>query len=340
MATVTDVAQRAQVSTATVSRVINGVGFVSPELRARVLKAIEALDYRPSRVARQLRTKGTSVVGLIISDIQNTFYTSLARGVEDAVSRHGYSLILGNTDEDPQREQFHLEVMHAERVAGIILASATPDGHDPRLLAGSIPVVAIDRLLVDVSLDTVLSDNLAGTKAAVEHLLSLGHRRIGALIGQHAITSSLERRTGFEQALQAAGCAVDPELIVHVDLRRVDDSKRATAQLLALPHPPTALFTGNTLITMGTLAAIRDMGLNIPNDIALMSFDDLPWADLFAPALTAIRQPTYALGQKAAEMLLARMANPDRPVEQVRLPVELIIRESCGARRALPPVAS
>ena len=337
MPTVKDVAKHANVSTATVSRIVNGQGNVSPEMRSRVLEAIAALDYRPSRVARGLRTKGTYVIGLIISDIQNFFYASLTRGVEDVASSKGYSLILCNTDEDPEREQLYLEVMHEENVAGIILASATQSGHDPRLLNSRIPVVALDRLITDVQLDTVLADNVGGTKAAVTHLLSLGHRRIGALIGQRDITSSVERLAGFEQAFTEFGCVVDPTLIRKVDLRRVEDSQRATRELLALPDRPTALFTGNALITVGTLTALHEMGLNVPSDIALVSFHDIPWADVFTPALTAVRQPTYALGRTAAEMLLARMANPERPPNQVRLPVELIVRGSCGAKRLTQP---
>jgi len=337
MATVKDVAKRANASTATVSRIINGQGNVSPEIRARVLQAIEALDYRPSRVARRLRTKNTYVIGLIISDIQNFFYTSLTRGAEDIASSNGYSLILCNTDEDPRRERLYLEVMHEENVAGIILASATQSGHDPHLLNSRIPIVALDRLITDVQLDTVLADNVGGAKTAVAHLLSLGHRRIGAIIGQSDITSSIERQAGYEQALTEFGCPVEPALIRKADLRQVDDdSRRKALELLTLPDRPTALFTGNGLITMGTLTAIHEVGLRVPDDIALVSFDDLPWGDLLKPPLTAVCQPTYALGKTAAEMLLARMADPNRPLTQVRLPLELVIRESCGAKRLTP----
>ncbi|MDW8325162.1 MAG: LacI family DNA-binding transcriptional regulator [Anaerolineales bacterium] len=331
MATVKDVARHANVSIATVSRIINNQGTVSPEIRERVLAAIQALDYRPSRVARRLRTNSTFVIGLVISDIQNSFYTSLTRGVEDVASANGYSLLLCNTDEDPQRERKYLEVMHEENVAGIILASATEGGHDTRLIQASIPVVALDRVLTDVSVDTVLVDNIAGARQAVEHLISRGHRRIGAILGERPITSSIERLEGYVQALSHAGLPVDPNLIRRADLRQADDSTRCALELLNLPERPTALFTGNSLITLGTLRAIQAAGLHIPRDIALVAFDDIPWGELLNPPLTAIRQPTYQLGKTAAEMLLARIAEPDRPVTQVRLPVEFIVRASSGA---------
>ena len=337
MATVKDVARRANVSTATVSRVINSQGNVSAERRVRVLEAIEALEYRPSRVARRLRTKSTHVIGLVISDIQNLFYTSVTRGVEDIASRNGYSLILCNTDEDAERERLYLEVMHDENVAGIILASATSAGHDLKLLRGHIPVVALDRLMTDVLVDTVLVDNVAGARQAVAHLLALGHRRVGAIIGQQDITTSHERRAGYEQALADFHLPFDPNLIHQADFRQVDDSRRKALELLSLSDRPTALFTGNTLITLGALSAIHAQGRRIPDDMALVAFDDIPWADLLSPPLTAVRQPTYALGRTAAEMLLARMAHPERRPEQVRLPVELIVRQSCGAARLNSP---
>jgi LacI family transcriptional regulator len=333
MATAKDVAKRANVSTATVSRVINGQSNATPDIRARVLEAIQALNYRPSRVARRLRTNSTYVIGLIISDIQNFFYTSLTRGVEDVALQHGYSVILCNTEEDPRRERQYLEVMYEENVAGIILASATAGDYDPPLLNGHIPVVALDRLLSTRQLDTVLADNVAGAKIAVAHLLALGHRRVGAIIGDQRITSSLERQDGYEQALADFGLPVEAELIRKVDLRHMDDSRRQTHELLALPDRPTALFTGNALITLGTLTAIHEAGLRIPEDVALVSFDDVPWGQLLNPPLTAVSQPTYQLGKTAAELLVARIANPTGPTTLVRLPLTLIVRESCGARR-------
>ena len=333
MSTAKDVAKRANVSTATVSRIINGQSNVTPESRARVLEAIQALNYRPSRVARRLRTNSTYVIGLIISDIQNFFYTSLTRGVEDVALQNGYSVILCNTEEDPRRERQYLEVMYEENVAGIILASAIPGDYDPQLPNGHIPIVALDRLVSARQLDTVLADNIVGARTAVTHLLSLGHRRVGAIIGAQGITSSLERQAGYEQALTEFGLPVEPELIRKVDLRQMDDSRRKMLELLALPNCPTAVFTGNALITLGALTAVHEAGLRIPEDIALVSFDDVPWGQLLNPPLTAMSQPTYQLGKTAAEMLVARIANPTAPTTEVRLPLTLIVRESCGAKR-------
>jgi DNA-binding LacI/PurR family transcriptional regulator len=332
MSTVKEVAKHANVSTATVSRVLNDMPNVTADVRARVRKSMLALNFHPNRVARSLRTKGTQVIGLIISDIQNLFFVSLARGVEDICSRNGYSLILCNTDEDPERERLYLETMRAEYVAGIILASTSETGHDLRLLEG-IPVVALDRLIKDIALDTVVTDNVNGAKQAVQHLLSLGHRRIGIICGQQKITTSFERRLGYEQALQEFGLAVDSDLIRYADLRRSSEGQQQAMDLLRLPDPPTAIFTTGTMFVLGTLSAIREMGLRIPQDVALVTFDEIPWGKLLNPSLTTVPQPTYELGQTAAEMLMARIADPERPPTVKRFDLELIIRESSGPNR-------
>ncbi len=336
--TMKDVARQAGLSTATVSRVLNGHPNVTPEVRTRVLAVIEDLKYRPSRLARGLRTKNTPVIGLIISDIQNLFFTSVTRGVEDIASRNGYSLILCNTDEDINRERAYLEVMHSQNVAGIILASACETGHDPDLYGGQIPIVALDRLITDVPLDHVMVDNVGGARTAVEHLLSLGHRRIGLITSHQRLTTGRERQEGYEQALAESGLPLDPALIRRADFRRVEDSRQQALDLLGMAHPPTALFTANTLVTLGTLTAIQERGLRIPEDIALAAFDDIPWGSLLNPPLTAVRQPTYELGTTAAEMLLARIADPLRPPTSIRLKLQLLVRESCGARARLAPV--
>ncbi|MBI3362906.1 MAG: LacI family DNA-binding transcriptional regulator [Chloroflexi bacterium] len=336
MTTVKEVAKRAGVSTATVSRVLNDIPNVTPDARKRVQDAVQALNYRPSRVARRLRIKHTQVIGLIISDIQNLFFTSVTRGIEDIASRNGYSLILCNTDEDADRERVYLEVMHAENVAGIILASATETGHDPELLNGRIPVVALDRLITDVQLDTVLVDNVGGAETAVAHLLSHGHRRIGMISSQQQLTTAREREDGYGRALKEFGLPVEPSLIRKADVRQIADSRRQALDLLALPDRPTALFTFNNTTTLGTLTAIQERGLRIPDDVAVAAFDDLPWATLLDPPLTAVPQPTYELGKTAAEMLLARIANPHRPTTQNRLSLDLVVRESCGADHRPP----
>jgi DNA-binding LacI/PurR family transcriptional regulator len=330
MSTMKDVAERAGVSTATVSRVLNARGNVRSEVQAKVIQAVEALNYRPSRVARRLRTKGTQVIGLIITDIQNLFFTSVTRGIEDVASRNGYSLMLCDTDEDLDRERLYLEVMHDEHVAGIILASAAETGHDRQLYNGNIPIVALDRLIQDVPLDTVLVDNVGGAMTAVSHLLSLGHRRIGLVTGQQPSTTARERQAGYEQALAKFHVPVRPALIRKADWRETFDSHQRALELLTLAERPTALFTANTITTIGTLTAIRQLGLRIPDDVALATFDDIPWATLLDPPLTAVPQPTYELGKTAAEMLLARIVDHERPPLVVRLPLELVVRQSSG----------
>jgi DNA-binding LacI/PurR family transcriptional regulator len=198
-----------------------------------------------------------------------------------------------------------------------------------------IPIVALDRLIKDVPLDTVLVDNVGGAKTAVTHLLSIGHRRIGLITGPQHLTTGRERQEGYEQALKEFGLAIDPALIRRADFRQVAESRQQALELLTLPQRPTALFTANTMNTLGALTAIQELGLRIPDDIAIAAFDDIPWASLLDPPLTAVPQPTYALGKTAGEMLLARIADPDRPPAQIRLELQLVVRESCGAHRRM-----
>ena len=328
--TAKDVAKRARVSIATVSRVVNKQASVSPQVRDRVLGAIEALGYQPSRAAQRLRAKRGHVIGLIISDVQNPYFTAVARGIEDVAYRYGYSLILCNTDEDSEKERLYLDVMRAEAVAGVILATTTEDNPGVRrLIDGSIPVVAIDRQLNDPGIDTVLVDSVQGTVEAISHLVELGHRRIGFICGPVTITTMRERRDGYLLAHQKHGLTVSPELMRFGDPKQAGGYACAQA-LLQLQSPPTAIFASNNVIALGALHVIRERGLRIPEDISMVCFSDTQWAPLLQPPLTVIAQPDYELGQKAAELLLERLEKPDKPVSHLQLDLKLIVRGSSG----------
>ncbi|HBY92559.1 MAG: LacI family transcriptional regulator [Ardenticatenaceae bacterium] len=336
MATVKDVARRAGVSTATVSRVLNNKGQVSATARAKVLAAVEALNFKPSRVARNLRVRRTQLIGLIISDIQNPFFAWVTRGVEDAAYQNGYSLILCNSNEDPTRERMYLEVMHAEEVAGVILATTQDTGHDRTLLCGPIPTVAVDRTIDDLEIDTVVVDNVRGAYEAVAHLLRSGHRRIGLIAGPPRLSTARERQQGYEQAHNDFDIPVDPALVRHGNFKQ-DSGYEHVRDLLTHPKQPTALFVANNLMTLGALNAIHELGLRIPDEVAIVGFDDMPWAMSLNPPLTVVAQPHYELGRAAADLLLRRLTDREASAIHVCLPPTLIIRESSCAQVKTSP---
>lgn len=329
-----DVAKQAGVSVATVSRVLNNSPHVSQRVRHKVLSAVEELNYQPNRTAQRLRAGRSHVIGLIISDIQNPFFTSVVRGIEDVAYQHGYSLVLCNSDEDPEKEKLYVNVMRSEEVAGVILASASeanPQVDD--LLAYNIPVVAIDREIKDRSIDAVLAANIEGARSAVTHLIGLGHRHIGFIGLPLTRTPGKERHAGYLRALREHNLPVTPDFI------RISDAKQqgghdSARDLLASQPGITALFVANNLMTLGALDAIRARGLRIPDELSIIGFDDMPWASLLQPPLTAIAQPTYELGQRAAELLLARLNARDKPVTREHLPTTLVVRGSTSKPRS------
>jgi LacI family transcriptional regulator len=320
---IADVAERAGVSTATVSRVLSGKQHVSAAMRARVLSAVAELGYRPSRVARSLRAQRANIIGLIVSDIQNPFFTAIVRGVEDIAYERQYGVFLCNSDEDPAKEDFYIDLLLAEQVSGAIITPTVGGApYYARLVDAGVPMAAIDRRLVDADVDTVRVDNVGAAAELVEGLIQQGHRRIGAVIGSPLATTGVERRLGYEQALQRHGIAPD------VSLLRVGPPKQhfgysAMTQLLDLPEPPTALFVGNNLLTIGVLRALHDRGLAPGKDMALAAFDVMDWMGVLDLPLLVAAQPTYAMGRMAAEMLFARMHDATQPVQDLVIPATI-----------------
>lgn len=329
--TIRDVAKHAQVSVATVSAVLNESKYVSAPLAERVRHSAEALAYRPNSLARSLKTQRTQVLGLILSDITNPFFTTMVRAVEDTARHHGYTLLLGNTDEQAAKEEAYVELLRSRRVDGLILvASAGEHRYLPDLLARGLPVACVDRSLVHLGVDSVLTDNVAGAYQAVDHLLALGHRRIGIVTGIPKITSTDQRLAGYQQAFAERGVAIDPTLVRPSD-STIAGGERDAAALLARPDPPTALFATNNQMTIGALRAIYARGRRCPEDVALVGFDDFEWAEVFRPRLTTVRQPVYELGRTVARLLIKRIAGRRvGPASEVVLPPTLIVRESCG----------
>ena len=333
MIKLSDVAEAAGVSAATVSRVVNEPEMVRVETRARVEEAIRRLGYRPSRVARRLRVKcgRSTLLGLVIPDLQNPFFADLARGVEDAAQLQGYTVLIGNADEDPAKELRYLQVMGAESVDGVILppAGLRSPGVEELLRAG-IPVVCVDRRLASPRVDVALIDNVQGAYAATAHLIAQGHRRVGFIRGTPDLSTSRERLQGYRDALADHEIEFDPGLALAGDSRQ-PSGKRLTADLIGQSPPPTALLVGNSMMTLGALEAIREAGLRLPDDLALIGYDDMPWALALDPPLTVVRQPGYELGARATELLLQRIRAPGRSTAAVMLQPELVIRRSSGA---------
>lgn len=336
MTTIRDVARVARVSPATVSRVLSGRSSVNKVMASRVWKAVEELDYRPSGVARSLRTQQSRVWGTIVSDIRNPFYPDLLRGLEDSAQEAGYALVTGNADERMDKENAYLDLFVAERVAGVVISSASPEHSGVgRLLKQGIPVVAVDREIEQYPVDTVLSDNEGGSYQAASHLLSQGYRRIACITGPADRPTAMHRLEGFLRAHEEHGVEVDRSLIRHADFKTAG-GYAAAYDLLTLVDPPDAVYTCNNLMTAGLLEAAGQLKLQTPTDFALVGFDEIPLANLLRTPLTTVSQPAYQMGSTAAKMLLSR-ANGDRsPARRVVLPVELRLRASSLRAASIP----
>jgi DNA-binding LacI/PurR family transcriptional regulator len=277
-------------------------------------------------------------VGVVIPDLQNPFFTGVVRGIENVLQAAGYTLLLANSDEAPEREERVLSTLRAEGVAGIVFVPiAAQKGNYQQLLLPPLPLVAVDRLPAGLRIDLVTVENTDGSRRAVEHLLAIGHRDVALLGGPLQHSTAFERREGYELALKAAGIPLRAELVRYGDFREAGGYDGMKA-LLAIPHPPTAVFATNNLMTLGALRAIHESGRQIPEDMAVVSFDDMPWAASINPPLTAVAQPDRDIGEAAAELLLARIAEPERPVRHVVLATRLVIRASCGGLARSTPL--
>lgn len=338
MSTSSDVAHRAGVSAMTVSRVVNNSGYVSGPTRSRVERAIAELGYVPNALARQLRSKRTKTLALVVSDISNPFFTTIARGVEDVAAPRGFSVMYCNTDESEKEEAQYVLMLIERQVDGVLLVPARSSGTSFRLLhAHRIPVVVLDRRVAARRVDCVRTDSEAGAHALTRHLLALGHRRIAVLTGRRTISTSVERVAGCRRAMEEAGLALDDELVRYGGFTfgnpNQADGYRMVQELLASASPrPTAIFAANNFIAFGAIRALHETGLRVPEDMSVVAFDDLPSEWVMEPILTVAAQPAYEIGRRAATMLLDRLAG-ERVAEgeEVVLPFELIIRRSTAA---------
>ena len=334
MPTIREVAKRAGVSPITVSRVINDYDYVSTETRERVEAVIEELGYVPNMLGPSLRFKQTMTLALVMTDITNPFWTTVARGVEDIAQANGYSIILCNTDESEDKQEQYLQMLLRRRIDGILLVPACSDDPKPvqSIQNQSIPVVLLDRHMPDVQVDVVRADSAAGAHQLTQHLLSLGHKRIALLTGRKTVSTAVDRANGYLRALAEAGLPDSAAQIYWGKFTQESGFDMASQALSADPQP-TALFAANNFIALGALQVIYEKGYHVPDDIALVTLDDAPPAFPTDPFLTVSSQPAREMGQQAAQLLLDRLNNAtDAEYQHIILPTKMIIRASSGQK--------
>ena len=328
--TIKDVAEAAGVSTTTVSYVVNNTGFLRDETRAKVLKAINELGYRPNIVARSLRSKKTGTVGLIVCDLRNPFFAEVLQGLETYLDKKKYNLIVAHTDYDIIREKKSTEVFYSKQVEGVIFVPGGDNDECMRfLIKQSIPVVLLDKIVPNIDADAVLVDNVGGSKQLVEHVISLSHQRIGIITGPLQSSTGKERLEGYLQTLRQHSIEEDKDLIKIGDFRK-QSGYLLTLELVSLASPPTVIFACNNLLALGAMQALRERNVCVPEEIGLVVFDDLPWFRYVNPPLTVVAQPSFRLGEMAGELLFEQMSKKRKRPKEVMLDVQLEIRQSAG----------
>ncbi|MDB5524089.1 MAG: LacI family transcriptional regulator [Rhizobium sp.] len=325
MVTMMDVSREAGVSSATVSRVLTGSAGVEPATKKLVLAAVAKLGYRPNLVARGLRRQVSQVIALIITDIENPFYTAVCRGVEDSARLAGYSVILCNADRDIEKEREYLRVVEDQNASGVIISPASARKTDiSNLIDRGLPVIAVDMALAAAT-GSVLVDNRDAGALATEYLVGKRCKRIACITGPAENSTAQDRLDGYSRAIAAAGLPVDPDLIIYANYLE-DGGYHAAKDLLDLPYRPDGLFVTNNRMTVGVLRALQERGVIIPDEINVIGFDELPWALQLHPHLSLVRQPAYRIGQEAARLLIDCLAGRE-PSPHMVLEAELVARD-------------
>ena len=341
MATIRDIANKLGVSISTVSAVINNRGYVSAAMRARIENAIRKANYNPHQIARSLRLGQTHTIALIVPDLTNSFYSHLMRGVEDHLAAAGYRLLVADSREDWKRQHDYLVSFSGRIADGIILVPCMATSDQIAMIPGIVhetPLVYADRSPLRCDVDSVLVNNVRASFEAMCHLLKLGHRRIGIVTEPLNLLNAADRLAGYKRALSSYGIPVDRVLIRKGD-NTEDSGYRQGLELLEVADRPTAVLVCNNLMTMGFLAALKELGVACPQEVSLVGFDDFEWSAYLGPPLTMVRQPASELGAEAAQVVLDRVRHPaDSKTHKVQLLTQLIVRESTAApaKRVLP----
>lgn len=336
-----ELAKLAGVSSGTVSNVISGVTEVSERSRKKVLDAIKALNYQPNLIARSLRTNRTNTLGMVIPDITIPFFARVIRGAESAARESGYFLSVLDSVSNHTRETAMMEILRAQRVEGVLLVTAGgykwSEQESATLLSG-VPIVCLDRLPTGLEVDSVCVDDFRGAEMAILHLVENGHKDIAIVTGPLTLQNEQERLRGYRQAMKQSGLAVTPSMVWKGSFEPDDIAALCQSGLRDPATRPTALFATNGVTGLAALRAMYAMGITTPRDIACVTFDELTTEDFFRPGITSVVQPVYDIGHRAVEVLLRRIANraANLPIEKVRLPAKLVLRES--SERALSTV--
>lgn len=332
MANIHDVAKKAGVAPITVSRVINNSGYASDEVREKVIAAIAELGYVPNILARSLKSKRTNTLALVFTDITNPFFTILARGVEDTASDAGFNVIFCNTDESQEKENNYIQLLLQKQVDGIVLVPAASNTKSIDLIQDQgTPLVVVDRSVPRNNVDVVRGDSEGGAYELTQFLIKLGHRHISILCGPIDVSTAEDRLKGYQRAMRENGL---DDFIEHNYGRFTQQSGSEQTQRLFTKKPyPTAIFAANNLIAVGALSKLRDLGFKVPDDVAMVSFDDIPENLTPDPFFTVVKQPSYELGKKATELLISRIKEgreSETDYQEIIFPVEFIERESSG----------
>lgn len=333
MPTIRDVARLAGVAPCTVSNTLNGTGYVAKTTRERVLAAVRELGYQPSAIARGLKLGRTNMIALIIPTISTPMFSEMIEGIEEVATATNYNLILCRSARDPKRELTYLNLFRDGRVDGIILAAPKVD--DPcfaEVSATALPVVVVGGESPGQDVPSVVVDNRKGASEAISYLLQLGHQRIGFINGPLTVFDSRERFEAVKDALKEAGVPFDQHLYVEGDFTR-SSGYAAAKEIMSGPLRPTALFVGGDTMAMGAMQALKDMGFGIPDDVAVVGFDDIKYAQYFEPPLTTVRQPAYQVGSRATKMLLRLIEGKPLRRKHLVIDVRLVIRGSSERRR-------
>jgi LacI family transcriptional regulator len=330
-ATLKDVARTAGVSQSTTSRALSGEGYVAAQVRERVLKAAEELGYVPHAMARSLRKQVNRSIGVLVSDLRNSFYADLAAGIAARARSHGYTMMLVDDQGVSSEELGAAQAFVATRAAGVIVTPLSA-AVSTYLLRQDIPVVEVDRQFLAGECDAVVIDNASVARRITDHLITLGHRRIALLIDETDWTTGSERYAGYQRSLEESGIPPDPTLLVSAGWD-AGDARTAAIDILARRERPTAIFAANNLLAEGVWRAASDLGLRIPDDLSIVSFDDAQWMSMVTPGITAVAQDAVALGRAAMDRLLERIEHPEAPPVTVVLEAHILPRGSTASPR-------
>jgi len=331
MATIHDVAKLAGVAPITVSRVINNSGYINENTREKVEAAIGKLGYVPNVLARSLKSKRTNTLALVFTDITNPFFTIIARGVEDTAGDAGFNVIFCNTDESQEKEDNYVQVILQKQVDGILLVPVGSNTKSIQIIKDQgTPLVILDRRIDNTDVDIVRGDSIGGARLLTQHLIDLGHRHIALINGPHNVSTSEDRLIGYKQVMEENGLIDNIQF--YYGLFSQASGNSLTRIIFEKEPKPTAIFAANNLVAVGALRALNELGYRIPNDVALVSFDDIPDNLTMFPFMTAVSQPSYEMGKSATELLISRIKNgSDAGYKDIIFPVVFIKRDSSGS---------